>query len=96
MNCGKYELAIVAGLRIAANLAVNHELLPCLALVKGPVESLNPSLGPVCRHNTIGITGVHKNSVLSTQLRIYINGSRAVLGIKEASLLLAEIPLGHV
>lgn len=96
VNGGKNELTIVSGLRIAANLRVNHELFPGLSLIDRPVQLFDPSLGAISRYNAIGISRVHKHSVLASQLIVNVDRSCTVFGVRKGTLFLAEVPLRHI
>lgn len=96
VNGCENEHPIVSGLRIAANLRVNHELFPGIVFIERPVQIFNPCFGSVCRYHTVGVARVDKYSILSSQLIVYVDRSCTVLGVHKGALFLAQVPLGHV
>ena len=93
MDSGIHKLAVISILRVTADLFIDYKLLVFLG--NRPSEILNPSLGSIGGHGTIGVTRVHKDSVLASDLRVDSNRAFATLGVAKITLFFAKVPVCH-
>jgi len=84
------EVAVVAELGVATDLAVDEELLPGLG--DGPVEVVDPGTGAVRGHSHIGITRVLEDSVLVAEVYVDVDRAVRILVILGVYIRVAEVP----